>query len=84
MMILSLFTSSRQVVRTFLYWNLLLRARYQCKDNSVYRIKFTSGDVSLYHRIVWQQLGQMVSPVITKVPVLGKVQAKAITWFRGY
>lgn len=49
LVVMELFTPARSVGRLVMYLNLL-RARYACADNTVFRIKFTYYNTGFYHQ----------------------------------
>lgn len=59
MVLMELATPRRSFGRlfAFVFW---LRSRYHCKDNTVFRIKFTAHDTSFYHREVWRMLDEKI------------------------
>ena len=64
-----LFTPRRSFARAFALANLL-RRRYRCPDNTVFRIKYTYYDAGYYHRQFWHMLDEKAAPVLAKVPPL--------------
>jgi hypothetical protein len=62
-------------VIAYVFW---LRSRYHCRDNTVYRIKFTAHDTAHYHREVWKMLDEKVA---SKVPPLRRALSPLATWF---
>ena len=64
-----LFTPRRSFARAFALANLL-RRRYKCPDNTVFRIKYTYYDAGYYHRQFWHMLDEKTAPAIARVPPL--------------
>lgn len=77
-MLLDLFSSRRRSVTRVLAYVSWLRSRYHCKDNTVYRIKYTRFDTAHYHRDVWSMLDEKL---VSKVPALRRLLAPISTWF---
>ena len=51
-----------------------LRSRYQCEDNTVFRIKYTYYNTGYYHKEAWKSLNQnLFAPLTSKVPVLQRL-----------
>ena len=60
----------------FVFW---LRSRYHCKDNTVFRIKFTAHDTSFYHREVWRMLDEKIG---SRAPApVRRALAPLTNWF---
>jgi hypothetical protein len=77
-MVLDLFVAKRRsFARVFAYLSWL-RSRYHCRDNTVYRIKFTVGDTAKYHREVWTMLDEKFA---SRVPGMRRALAPVTKWF---
>ena len=59
----------------YVFW---LRTRYHCKDDTVYRIKYTTGDTSRYHREAWSLLDEKLAQ---RVPGIRRALIPLATWF---
>jgi hypothetical protein len=59
----------------YVFW---LRTRYHCKDATVYRIKYTTGDTSRYHREAWNLLDEKLA---RRVPGVRRALIPLATWF---
>merc|ERR1719231_584660 len=81
-LLVELFTPARSFLRLMLYTNIL-RAKYNCGDNTVFRIKYTMYDTKFYHQQVWNMLDEKLQPIVTRVPALQKPMDMAKMWFRG-
>ena len=77
---MELFTPARSVTRVVMYVNYL-RRRYACKDDTVFRIKYTYGNAGQFHQQVWSMLGQETSPILSRVPGIDKVLGPLKRWF---
>lgn len=63
----------RSVGKTFMYV-MWLRSRYQCEDNTVFRIKYTYYNTGYYHKEAWKSLNQnLFAPLTSRVPALQRV-----------
>ena len=80
LLIMELFTPARSVTRVVMY-SQLLRRRYACKDDTVFRIKYTYGNAGQFHQQVWSMLGQKTSPILSRVPGIEKVLGPLKRWF---
>lgn len=80
LLIMELFTPARSVTRVVMYVNYL-RRRYACKDDTVFRIKYTYGNAGQFHQQVWSMLGQKTSPILSRVPGIDKVLGPLKRWF---
>ena len=59
-----------------------LRSRYQCEDNTVFRIKYTYYNTGYYHKEAWKSLNQnLFAPLTSKVPVLQRLSDTIATAF---
>ena len=79
-MIVALFSSKRELAKTFVYWNVLLRGFYHANDSVVLRFKLpmTTGGAN---KMAWQALGQKVQPLLSAVPAVARVTDAAANWF---
>ena len=59
----------------YVFW---LRTRYHCKDATVYRIKYTTGDTARYHREAWTLLDEKLA---RRVPGVRRALMPLATWF---
>ena len=83
LVLMELFTPARSVSRVVMYVNVL-RAKYACTDNTVFRIKFTYYDTGFYHRQVWNMIDEKTTaPLLSRVGFL-KTPVKLVQkWFTG-
>lgn len=76
----------RSLGKTFAYV-MWLRSRYQCEDNTVFRIKYTYYNTGYYHKEAWKSLNQnLLAPLTSRVPILQRLSdaiATAFTQRRG-
>jgi len=76
----------RSLGKTFAYV-MWLRSRYQCEDNTVFRIKYTYYNTGYYHKEAWKSLNQnLFAPLTSRVPILQRLSdaiATAFTQRRG-
>jgi len=79
--VLTPIVSPRQA-KTFVYWNIILRAFYHCGDATIFRMKLP-GSSSLFHKQAWQALDAKVAPLTSRVPALHRAKEAAAAWFRG-
>lgn len=79
-MIVALFTGKRELAKTFVYWNLILRGMYHANDAVVLRFKLpmTTGGAN---KMAWQALGQKVQPLLSAVPAVARITDTAANWF---
>jgi len=83
LVLMELVTPARSVTRVVMYVNVL-RAKYACTDNTVFRIKFTYYNTGFYHQQVWAMIGEKLAPVTTRAPaVLTRPLGMAKAWFTG-
>jgi len=66
-----LFTAARSPLRLMLYVNVL-RAKYNCNDDTVFRIKYTYYNTGFYHREVWKMFGDKLQPIRSMDYLLAK------------
>lgn len=78
MVLMETATPRRSFSRLFA-WIAWLRARYHCRDNTVFRIKFTAHDTAFYHREVW---GMLNEKIYSRAPApVRRVCAPIVAWF---
>ena len=80
-LLLSLLTRQREVAKTFIYWNVVLRGFYHCADTVVFRMRLP-GSSSLFHKQAWQALDAKAAPLLSRVPPLARAKDAAALWFR--
>ena len=61
----------------------VLRAKYACTDNTVFRIKFPYYDTGFYHRQVWNMIDEKTAPLLNRVGVLQTPVNLVKKWFTG-
>jgi hypothetical protein len=79
-LLLSLLTRQREVAKTFLYWNVLLRGFWHCPDAVVFRCKLPASSAQC-HQQAWRAMDAKLAPVWTRVPPLARAKAAASNWF---
>ena len=80
--VMELFTPNRSPAKVFVLLNLL-KKRYACVDNTVFRIKYTYYDAGYYHRQFWEMVGAKTAPVVRRLGPLRWVVEKGKNWFTG-
>lgn len=78
--LLEMFTPARSPTKVFMLVNLLKR-RYQCSDNTVFRIKYTYYDSGYYHRQFWGMVGEKTGPVLSRLGPVRFLVDKGKNWF---
>lgn len=68
LMLMLLLTPSRNVLQTFLYWQIL-------------RVRYWSPDCSACHRQAWGSIGQKVQPALDAAPFLQTPIGYVRQWF---
>ena len=77
-----LLTPARSVSKVMMLVNLL-RSRYKCSDNTVFRIKYTYYNTGYYHQQFWNMIDEKTAPIVARLgPVKGAVGALK-RWFTG-
>lgn len=82
LVIMELFTPARSVSRVVMYANVL-RAKYACTDNTVFRIKFTYYNTGFYHQQVWNMIDEKMAPLLSRVGILRMPVNAVKRWFTG-
>lgn len=80
--VMELLTPNRSPAKVFMLLNLL-KKRYACVDNTVFRIKYTYYDAGYYHRQFWEMVGAKTAPVVRRLGPLRWVVEKGKNWFTG-
>jgi hypothetical protein len=75
-----LFTPSRSFIKIFALVTLL-RRRYSCTDNTVFRIKYTYYDSGYYHRQFWTMVDAKTAPLVNRYGPVASAVGKVKTWF---
>lgn len=82
LVLMELFTPARSVSRVVMYVNVL-RSKYACTDNTVFRIKFTYYNTGFYHQQVWNMIDEKTKPLLQRVTFLQPPVNMLKRWFTG-
>ena len=75
-----LLTPARSISKVVMLVNLL-RRRYACTDNTVFRIKFTYYNTGYYHQQFWNMIDEKTSPLVARLGPLGNAVGALKAWF---
>jgi|APGre2960657444_1045066.scaffolds.fasta_scaffold01335_11 hypothetical protein len=81
-LLMGLLTRAREVPKTLVYWNVVLRGLYHCGDATVFKMKLP-GTSSLYHGLAWKALDAQARPLLNRVPPVQRLVNNLARWFTG-